>query len=244
MKKWIFLLMLLFGQISYGYQIASDVKQGMFWPSFPLAMQVVVPADDGGELLRLVQECAQEWEDSLGLNIWDIREARSGDKNTIYWENNFGQVTGYNPQQTLAVTFRYQQSGIFTRVQILLNGEIAVLRQNWNGLLRKTILHELGHTFGLDHSQLPAIMQAYIGNYAHIQDDDVQGANEVIDIQQQRQENGALFNLEDQQQKIVNCATVDLTSGNDGGGPLSFILSLLLGPLLLVLAKRKNFHLR
>lgn len=247
MTKWILFLVLLFSRSSFAYNFASDVQQGMFWSSFPLTMQVVVPTDDGGLLMKLVKESEQEWEDSLGLNIWDIRAAASGDENTIYWENDFGNATGYNPNQTLAVTFRYQQMGIFSKVQIVLNGSMSTLRQNWNSLLKKTILHEMGHTFGLDHSTEPAIMQAYIGAFNGLQADDIAGGNAVIDVQVERQATGAYLALDEQGNQIVACGSIttqtDINNGGSNLASLSFLISLLLGFIPVTFFRRRGQYL-
>jgi hypothetical protein len=200
-------------------------------------MQVVVPTNDGGQLWSLVKECEAEWENSLGIDIWDIRQAQDGDKNTIYWEDNFGQVTGYNPNQTLALTLRYQQAGLFSQVKIILNGSISMLRQNWSGLLKKTLLHEMGHTFGLDHSTAPAIMQAYIGQYGELESDDIQGGGAVIDEQQHRQAVGYISPLSADDKKMVSCATVNFDHHSGGPGIFSFLFSLLLGVAILSIGR-------
>lgn len=244
MKQWIVIFFLSSLFSLHAYEFAADVKQGAYWQSFPLKMQIVIPMNDGGQLFQIVKECENEWENALGVDIWDISQAGPNDQNTIYWEDDFGNVTGYNPSQTLALTLRYQQGGLFSKVQIIINGSLQILRQNWSSMLKKTILHEMGHTIGLDHSTAPAIMQAYVGNFSHLEDDDIQGANAVIDQQRSRQATGYISPLSaEDAQKIMSCGTLSLTddSSNNGQGPisLSFLFSLLMGILpLVVISKR------
>ncbi len=244
-RKWIFLMCLTILMPLHGYEFSPDIMQGMYWQSFPIKMQVVVPTDDGGLLLNLVRECEREWERDLGVDIWDIREATANDQNTIFWEDNFGVATGYNPAQTLALTVRHQQGGFFTKVQIILNGSLSILKQNWSNLLKKTLLHEMGHTIGLDHSTEPAIMQAYIGTYGQLEDDDIQGGNAVIDKQRHYQAIGYISPLAAEDQQMISCGTISFDSGGgSGGGPSSYILSLVMGllPLLLMSSQgRKLF---
>ena len=234
---WIVGILLLASLHLQAYVFTNDITQGAYWPTFPIQMQVVVPTNDGGLLWSLVKECEQEWEDALGSDIWDIRQAGPGDQNTIYWEDNFGQVTGYNPNQTLALTLRYQQGGLMSQVKILLNGSSSLLRQNWSNLLKKTLLHEMGHTIGLDHSTEPAIMQAYIGQYGELENDDITGGNAVVDEQRHRQAIGYISPLSAKDQKMVSCATISFTNSDGGPLSLSFLFSLILGGLPLFLLR-------
>jgi hypothetical protein len=258
LKKFFFKLVVLIFVIipcAHAYTFTVDFNNGFYWASLPIGINKFVtnPAD-GPELAQHVANSENAWEGAVGRELWSfnsgwiVTSVFSG--NYIRWSDNFGAETGYDPNQTLAITIRYTQGTHMVRTEIILNGNMANLRSNQDGLLEKTILHEMGHTLGLDHSFQPAIMGAYAGNISSLQWDDVQGANAVVDETLYRQATGYISPLATSTttEEFSTCGSVSfIGSDKDGpgsGGPGSFGLSLVLGLFLSVmaaLARRREY---
>lgn len=224
---------------AWGYRLTEDFAQGFYWAGFPIQLNKFATSTAEGELLAsLLNQAENAWEDAVGREIWqaDGGAVISNDfyGNNIRWSNNFAADTGYNPSSTLAVTIRYSSGTHVQKTEIILNGELFYLRQNQNNILYKTILHELGHTIGLDHSDQPAIMGASVSHINSLQSDDEEGANAVISEALTRQATGYISPLAAQQSQDENalsaCGSVDM--GNSGGPGGGFFASLLLGLLL------------
>jgi len=245
---WFITLVFIFTGQARSYEFTADFQAGVTWKSFPVKMKrFFVEEMDRAMLDPLISEAEYEWENSIGADIWDTDYmADSSVKNQIRWSNNFAAETGYDPYNTLAVTIRYQVNGILDRVEIILNGNILYLRENGNNILKTTLLHELGHTIGLDHSQAPAVMQAYLGEYEELQSDDVDGGIAVYDTATGRQKSGYLEELSakyNEQDDSVSCATVGdagrSAGGSNGSNGLGAVISLLLGASLMAFFRLK-----
>jgi len=140
----------------------------------------------------------------------------------------------------LAVTIRYSSGTYFSQVVVVLNGENNALRSNSQGMLKKTILHELGHTIGLDHSQQYSIMGASLSGVSTLTWDDSQGANAAINEHLYRQQIGYSAPLsESSNETIAACGSVALNQHDDDdfGGRYAFVFSLLIGMVLMRAAK-------
>lgn len=237
--------------IGFAWAFTEDFKQGFYWGSLPISFGKFVSSPSDGELLsRLTDEAQQEWENQAGKEIWSVTPGYSTNApggNHIRWSNNFAAETGYDPNTTLAVTVRHASGTYFSKVEIILNGGNSALRSNTNNMLKKTILHELGHTVGLDHSQQYSIMGANLSGVSALTFDDSQGINSAIDEIQYRQQIGYVSPLasESGNKTFAACGSVAFISGNDSdndSGTKSFVLSLAMGIMLsmLIAARRQK----
>lgn len=227
--------------IGFAWAFTEDFKQGFYWGSLPISFAKFATNSSEGELLsRLTNEAQQEWEDIVGREIWSMSPGYStgpGNGNHIRWSNNFAAETGYDPGTTLAVTVRYSSGTYFSKVIIILNGENNALRSNSQNMLKKTILHELGHTIGLDHSQQYSIMGSNLSGVSALTFDDGQGSNAAVDENLYRQQIGYVSPLasSSDDKSFAACGSVALIGSNsddDLGSGSGFIMSLILGVML------------
>ena len=248
----IFLGLLMISNQLHAYSFTADFNKGFYWQAFPIKMKkFAVIASDATNLENLVNEAVAEWESSIGKDIWEFSAVESSSSysgNYIRWSDNFGAETGYDPSRTLAITIRYNQGTFFEQTVIILNGSISYLRQNWGNTLKTTIIHEIGHTLGLDHSGEEAIMAATIGSITTLQDDDIAGINAVVDETMKRQSSGFISPLAVQESKkgLAACGTVEDISNSSGSGRgmTNFFGSLLVGFMAMIFASRIEYRRR
>jgi hypothetical protein len=223
------------------YTFTSDFKSGFYWGSFPIKMTKFSPiSSDSAMLENLANQAVADWEAVIGKDIWQMSAVQNNSNysgNYIRWSDNFGAETGYDPSRTLAITIRYNQGTFLQSTVIILNGGISYLRQNWGNSLKITILHEVGHTIGLDHSEdSRAVMAPSLGTTTALQADDIQGANAVVDETLRRQSIGYVSPLATQEKKVAACGTIEDISKNSngsGGAMANFLGSLCFGLLLI-----------
>ena len=188
------LMAILLSSKVHAYAFTQDFQKGFYWQSFPIQMgKFVTDPNDGALLEQLTNQAVSDWENASGKNLWNFSAVQTSSAysgNYIRWSDNFGAETGYDPTKTLAITIRYNQGTYFQQTVIILNGSLSYLRQNWSNALKVTILHEIGHTLGLDHTTANAIMAPTLSSLTTLQSDDIQGVNAVVDETIRRQSTG------------------------------------------------------
>lgn len=249
-------LLLLVASPAFAYRFTSDFSAGIYWGGLPIsATNFASNQSEAQVLATLVSQAMNAWEDNIGREVWNLNpNVQSGSPfgNSIRWSNNFGAETGFNASTTLAVTVRYRTGTFFSRFEIILNGENTALRNNNANILYQTILHELGHVIGLDHSEFTsAVMYASLQGNSRLSNDDVSGAVAAINETLRRQEVGFVSELAREEgssgANALACGSVAFISsdGNppaNGGGGGSPLFALFLGLLLAMLPGivRKN----
>jgi hypothetical protein len=246
----IFLAMILISKAE-AYSFTSDFKKGFHWASFPIKMnKFAAVQSDSAMLENLANSAVAEWENAVGKDIWEVSAVQNTSAytgNYIRWSDDFGTETGYDPSRTLAITIRYNQGTVFQSTVIILNGSIGYLRQNWGNTLKTTILHEIGHTIGLDHSSdSGAVMAASLGATTSLQSDDIQGMNALMDETISRQASGYVSPLSASEKKVAACGSIEdisRNSGGSGGAMTNFLGSLIVGIMLIVMiGKMEKFR--
>jgi len=108
----------------------------------------------------------------------------------VRWSNNFEKETGYAANSTMAITVRYSTPPLLQRTEIIINGQYFGLANLDD--LRKILIHELGHTLGLDHSEeYGSLMYRSLAlggtSPSYLSTDDIDGLNEVLKYHTQKQ---------------------------------------------------------
>jgi hypothetical protein len=185
------------------YQFTSDFKMGYFWMNFPIYF-TVNPANVDDEVFRMTEDALSDaietWYSSASnpIRVWEFvpweQAQGNGSIQVVRWSNNFSGETGYSALGTMAVTVRQSTVPYIRKSEIIINTSHSSLRMQDN--LSLVLIHELGHTIGLDHSnQAGALMYASLsfgpmGN-RELTQDDVDGYNAVVAENINRQRYGS-----------------------------------------------------
>jgi hypothetical protein len=193
MKKMIWIKWLLLFSITLpalGYRLTQDFINGFYWATLPVKFTIAESNPQRKNLLtELASSAIREWEIKSGLALWDLTD--SGATNIIRWSTNFAAETRMDPNTVLAVAIRYTEGPYFAKSEIVINGNHKDFNSGMAWLdkmnLGTTLVHELGHTMGLDHSEvLEAVMAPMLQiPYPGLHDDDING---LVDSHQQTEQ--------------------------------------------------------
>lgn len=222
-----YLFLLLYSNYSLAYRFTEDFISGSFWQSLPVHMNVYALESSKIDIFQnILNSTEEEWESATGSDMWSFGNVILGngdDGNFIKWSSNFSEETGYDAASTLGVTIRYSQGMYFEKVIIIFNANLAYLYQNFNNALKKTMLHELGHTLGLGHSDdASAIMYYQISTTQSLQPDDQDGMLDILDQTYSRQVTGyrssTALGSSNLSEKILSCSSSMAFAGDGNIG--------------------------
>lgn len=229
--KWLIIFSLTMP--AWGYNLTQDFVNGFYWQSLPINIVVEDSNSARKSLLKsLAQSAINEWEMKSGLSLWDI--TGEGTNNIIRWSDNFASETKMDPSSILAVAIRYTNGPYFAKTEIIINGG-HYLNQNRDNLLT-TIVHELGHTMGLDHSSnMMAVMAPTLQDpYYGLQNDDINGMEEAHAQMEHRQltrfVSPLAYSKQEASSQPLSCGTVGpATAATSGNAFLSLGIGMLIG---------------
>lgn len=244
------LMFCLVSQVSLGYSFTDDFIKGYFWKDLPLDFSISeFDAKKKENLTGLVKAAARIWEDGVNGKMWSFEDTASG-KNIIRWAVDFEKETGFDAESTLAVTIRYNDSPYWAKAEVILNPTKEFLKLD-PVALQFVLMHELGHTMGLSHSDdEDSVMKAsYNGDASFAMDqglssDDYEGMSEALKTMNTRKSQPQVLSASASENKSsdgLSCGTVDLGSGGSGpNGPLQFLISIVLGMLFILVGSNER----
>lgn len=240
-----FLILLMLALPAHAYNLTRDFIDGFYWASLPIKITVVdsVPSRKNF-LIELARTSINAWEARSGLNLWSLGEG--GTNNIIRWSDNFAAETKMDSRAVLAVAIRYTEGPYFAKTEIIINGTHPLLYSGGPGQqfnpgyanytnLKTTLIHELGHTMGLDHSNdYTAIMAGTLqtGWNPGLAEDDNQGIHAAHSEMEHRQMIRYVSPLafEQKNSQALSCGTTGpLTQASSSNGVVSLIAGMLIG---------------
>lgn len=221
---------------AWGYRLTQDFINGFYWASLPVSFIVQDSNSIRKSMLtNLTKDAIGEWENRTGLSIWDV--AAGGTSNIIRWSTNFAGETRMDPSSVLAVAIRYTNGPYFARTEIVINGSHNSFNTGNPSIdkmnLGTTLVHELGHTIGLDHSENMMAVMAPTLQYPYngLDTDDLHGMSEAHAQTQHRQVTGYIsplsYSAQTETKQPLSCGTTGpATAGN---GIASLAIGMLIG---------------
>lgn len=251
MRRWVlFAFVLLVWRDAFAYRLTREFADGFYWATLPVQF-LVLDSDPQRlqQLTQLAEAAVSEWEDALVDNLWSLSAATSrpsSARNIIRWSTRFGAETGLSEGTTLAVAIRYTGGPYIARGEIIINGSHPI--NSFPTHLKTVLVHELGHTLGLDHSEVSsAVMAASLQtNYQGLHWDDEQGMSHTATETRRRQAIGYVTPISQKEQEksssALGCGTVDLRgAGGDGGSPIATVV---FGALIALASTPRRFRSR
>ncbi len=187
------LFLLILSSFAYGYTYTDCAGAPCYWDSWPVPYYISsAGTKDIDNEVKIVKESFARWEKEhqtlCGIKFSfkgksKINHGESDNTNVIAWIESGWD---YGPK-TLAVTqcWHYQNSSKFLDCDILVNGQDFSWGESDSARafdLKSTLVHEIGHFWGLDHSNLQqATMYAYYDHRYNASDldyDDILGARD------------------------------------------------------------------
>lgn len=220
----------------WAYRFTTDFSNGFYWQELPINI-TVVDSDEArkAKITALAQAAIDNWQTDSGLQLWDY--VGTGTKNIIRWSTNFAQETKMDPTTVLAVAIRYTDGPYFAKTEIVINGG-HTFNQN-DAMLRTTITHELGHTMGLDHSEVSqAVMAPTLQTFftGRLHSDDVSGVlaahAEMEHRQITRYISPLAYSKDEATQNPVSCGTIGPVTAATSGVSVNGLVSLASGLLI------------
>lgn len=234
MLKWI--LMFAFTMPAWGYNLTQDFINGFYWASLPVKF-VVVDKDSTRKALltQLANSAIKQWEDETGYSLWDLGSGSGS--NIIRWSTNFAAETRMDPTTVLAVAIRYTDGPYFARSEIIINGSHSAFTSPYpainNTNLATTLVHELGHTIGLDHSENMMAVMAPTLQYPYngLHNDDVSGMREAVETTETRQRERYVsplaYSNDTKSTQALSCGTTTPMQAS-GNGMSSLVIGILI----------------
>lgn len=182
MIKWLLLCSLSLP--AWGYKLTQDFTNGFYWAQLPVNFTIVESDPSRASLItQLAQGAISEWENRTGFSLWDLTSG--GTSNIIRWSTNFAAETQMDATSILAVAIRYTDGPYFAKSEIVINGNHPSFNTSFASINRMnlgtTLVHELGHTMGLDHSENMMAVMAPTLQYPYngLHSDDLNGMGDA-----------------------------------------------------------------
>lgn len=234
LMRWI--LLFTISLPAWSYNLTQDFVNGFYWASLPIKLIVVEKDPARKEMLnQLAASAINQWERSTGFKLWNLGEAST--KNIIRWSTNFAKETRMDPISVLAVAIRYTNGPYFAKSEIIINGNHSAFNTGFPSMdkanIGTTLVHELGHTMGLDHSENAQAVMAPTLQYQYngLHSDDLAGMRDAYEQTEHRQltryVSPLAYEKETTSSQAMSCGTT-MPAAASGNGIFSLGLGILI----------------